>query len=305
MGRRLSFREVVLWTALLAAVACGGGASTSPIPSPNPNPPPGSGQPAFGHVVLLVEENHSYAEVIDNPAMPYFNRLAAQYGLATQYYANTHPSLGNYFMLTTGKLITNDDSFAGTVSDDNLVRELIAAGKTWKCYADSLPSIGYTGGDVLPYSRHHNPFVYLSDVLGTSEANNVVPFPQLAVDLAAHQLPDFSYVVPDLSHDAHDGTLAEADAWLQQNIDPLITSPAFQKDGLLVIVFDEAETSDTTDGGGQVAAVIVSPFAKKQYRSQTFFQHESTLQVLLKSLGISTYPGASAGAHAMDEFFTN
>jgi hypothetical protein len=45
-----------------------------------------------------------------------------------------------------------------------------------------------------------------------------------------------------------------ADAWLQHNLAPLISSSTFQKDGLLVIVFDEAETSDSTDGGGYVAA---------------------------------------------------
>jgi phospholipase C len=237
--------------------------------------------------------------------MPYLNRLANQYGLATQYYANIHPSIGNYFMLTTGKTTPSADNFVGTVSDDNVVRELIAAGKTWKSYAESLPSVGYTGGDVLPYSKHHNPYAYLSDVLGTSEANNLVPFSQLGADLAANELPDFSFLVPDLDHDAHDGTLAQADAWLQQNIDPLITSPTFQKDGLLIIVFDEAEISDATHGGGHVAAVVVSPFAKKQYQSGRLFQHESTLRLLLKSLGVTTYPGASANAPEMDEFFTN
>jgi phosphatidylinositol-3-phosphatase len=61
----------------------------------------------------VLEENHSYASVIGNSAMPYVNGLASQYGLATQYYANTHPSIGNYFMLTTGQVVTNDDNFGG------------------------------------------------------------------------------------------------------------------------------------------------------------------------------------------------
>src|SRR2546422_1253198 len=55
----------------------------------------GTPPPRFGHVFILVEENHDYADVIGNPAMPYLNRLAKEYGLATQYYANTHPSIGN------------------------------------------------------------------------------------------------------------------------------------------------------------------------------------------------------------------
>jgi len=104
--------------------------------------------------------------------MHYLNSLASQYDLATQYFANTHPSIGNYFMLTTGQLVTNDDGFAGTVGVDNIIRELITAGKTWKSYAESLPSIGYTGGDVYPYAKRHNPFSYFTDVVNSSTQLN-------------------------------------------------------------------------------------------------------------------------------------
>ena len=69
--------------------------------------------PASHHVVVVVEENHNYSQVIGSSAMPYLNSLANQYGLATQYYANTHPSIGNYFMMTTGQIITNNDSYTG------------------------------------------------------------------------------------------------------------------------------------------------------------------------------------------------
>ena len=121
--------------------------------------------PLVGHVVVVVEENTDYANVICGSSMPYLSSLVKQYGLATQYYANTHPSIGNYFMMTVGKIITNDDGFSGTVSDDNIVRELVAAGKTWKSYAEDLPSVGYTGGSVGNYARKHNPLSYLSDVV--------------------------------------------------------------------------------------------------------------------------------------------
>ena len=114
--------------------------------------------------MIVVEENRNYASVIGNPAMPYLNSLANEYGLATQYYANTHPSIGNYFMLTTGQIITNNDGFSGTVSADNVVRHLLTAGKTWKAYEDSLPSVGYIEPDVGNYARRHCPLSYFSDV---------------------------------------------------------------------------------------------------------------------------------------------
>jgi acid phosphatase len=264
----------------------------------------GVSQPSFGHVFLLVEENHGFSDVIGNSSMPYLNSLAAQNGLAMQYFANTHPSIGDYFMLTTGKIESNDDSFSGTVPDDNLVRELKSVGKSWKSYAEDLPSAGYTGGDVYPYTRRHNPFAYFSDVLNDStQAANLVPFSQFASDLANNTLPDFSFILPDLLDDAHDGSLAQADLWLNQNVAPLLASVAFQKDGLLIITFDEAEDSDTAHGGGHIATVIVSPKAKSGFQSQTLYQHESVLRLILSALGDANFPGASASAPSMDEFF--
>lgn len=263
-----------------------------------------AGALAFGHVFLLMEENHSYSSVIGSSAMPYLNSLAQQYGLATQYFANTHPSIGNYFMLTTGQIITNNDAYSGTVDVDNLVRHFISAGITWKSYAEGLPNVGYTGGDVYPYMQHHNPFTYFTDVVNSqSEVNNLVPFSQFASDLANSQLPQFSYIVPNALDDAHDGTLNQADTWLKTNIAPLLASPTFQQDGLLVITFDESFDTDTAHGGGQVATVIISPKAKKGYQSTTFYQHQSTCELLMQSLGQTSFPGACQGAPQMNEFF--
>lgn len=302
---------VLFWLsiAVLTAVSCGGSSSSSSnvtnsgTPTSGGGPAPGS-FPQFGHVVLVMEENHGYSAVIGNPAMPYLNSLATKYGLATQYYANIHPSIGNYFMLTTGQIITTNDSFTGTVSDDNIVRDLLTAGKTWKSYAEGLPSVGYTGGDVYPYAKRHNIFAYFTDVVNSSsEVNNLVPFSQFASDVSSGQLPNFSFVVPNLLDDAHDGILPMADLWLQQNMSALINSSAFQKDGLLIIVFDEAGGNDSTHGGGHVAAVIVSPQAKPGFQSTTLYQHQSTLRLILQGLGISSYPGAAAQAPNMAEFF--
>ena len=262
-----------------------------------------AGMPPSQHVFLVVEENHSYSSVIGNPSMPYLNSLAAQYGLATHYYANTHPSIGNYFMLTTGQILTNNDGFTGTENADNIVRHLLTAGKTWKSYAESLPSLGYTGGNQGAYLKRHNPFSFFTDVVNSNtQRNNLVPFTQFATDLQNNALPDFSFIVPNASDDAHDGTLNQADSWLKQNIALLIANPVFQ-DSLLVILFDEAQTSDSAHGGGHVAAVVISPKAKHAYQSTTLYQHESTLRLALEALGVNSFPGAAASAANPVEFF--
>jgi len=236
--------------------------------------------------------------------MPYLSGLASKYGLATQYFANTHPSIGNYFELTAGQTITGDDTIAGPVTDDNIVRQMIAAGKTWKGYAESLPSVGYTGPDVYPYKRGHFPFSYFSEVVSDpNQVNNLVPFTQFATDLANNQLPEYSLVVPNLLNDAHDGPLSDADAWLQTNIDPLLSSSSFQQSGLLIITFDEGDDTDLANGGGHVVTVLVGPKVMPGFKSTTFYQHQNVLALTCSTLGISSCPGQAAGANDMSEFF--
>jgi len=259
--------------------------------------------PASSHVFVVVEENHSYSSVIGNSSMPYLNSLASKYGLATQYYANTHPSIGNYFMLTAGQIITNNDSLCSTLTQDNVVRHLLTAGKTWKAYAQSLPYAGYTGCGVYPYAKKHNPLAYFSDVANSSEKFNLVPFTKFSSDLANNTLAQYSFIVPDLLHDAHDGSLSTADSWLKSNIAPLIVSSTFQKDGILIIVFDESVDTDTQHGGGHVAAVVIGPRVLGGHKSTTLYQHQNALKTLMKALGLSTFPGAAGSASPMSDFF--
>ena len=293
----LSFLGAIVALAVLQ-LACG---SSGLVPQ-TPAPP---SQPTFSHVILVVEENHSFSDVIGNSAMPYLNSLASQYGLATQYFANGHPSMPNYLMLTTGQMETFDDNFSGTISDDNIVRELVNAGKSWKAYEESIPSPGYLGGDVAPYVRRHNPFSYLSDVQNDpSLAANIVPFSQFASDLSSNTLPQFSFIAPDVNDDAHSGTLAAADSWLQSNIAPLLASSTFQNSGLLIITFDESEDTDLEHGGGHVATVVISSKSKMKYQSQAEYQHQSTLRLVLTASGVDRFPGLAGTAPDMTEFFT-
>jgi acid phosphatase len=291
------------------------GASPTPTPSSTPSPTPiPTAIPAADHVFVIVLENHAFNQVIGSPFMPYLNSLASAHSLATNYFANTHPSIGNYFMLTTGNIETNNDAFTGTVSSDSIPRAFAAAGKTWKAYMESLPSVGYTGGDVYPYFKHHNPFAYMTDVLGSSaETANLVPFTQISSDLSAGTLPNFGFIAPNAEHDAHDcptggsacldtDKLAAADNWLKTNIDPLVKSPALAN-SVFIIVFDESLDVDLVNGGGKVAWVMTGAHVKAGFKSTTFYQHQSTLRLVLDLLRVADHPGNSATAMTMGEFF--
>ena len=123
--------------------------------------------------------------------------MIANGALPTNYYANTHPSIGNYFMLTTGQLLTNNDYSTTVWNVDNLARRMLAANIPFKIYAEGI-SRGYVGGNTGPYLIRHNPFAMLSDIAKNSQvANQVIwPFSQFAIDLANGTLPEFSYIVP-------------------------------------------------------------------------------------------------------------
>ena len=260
--------------------------------------------PTFKHVYIVMEENTNYASVVGNSSMPYLNGLINKYGLATQYYANTHPSIGNYFMLTTGQIISNNDGYTGTVTADNVVRHLLTAGKTWKAYEESLPYTGYIKPDTGNYVRRHCPLSYLSDVVNSStEKMNLVPFTQFPKDMANNALPAYSFITPNICNDAHNCSLGTADAWLKKNIDPLVQNSNFKNGDLLIIEFDES-ANDNTHGGGRVVWVAISPkYSKAGYKSTTLYQHQSTLRLMMQGLGLASYPGKASSAPNMAEFF--
>jgi acid phosphatase len=186
---------------------------------------------------------------------------------------------------------------------------MLASGVSFKIYAEGATQ-GYLGGNTGLYLIRHNPFAMLSDVAdNASVANQVIcPFTQFATDVANNTLPEFSFIVPDVNDDAHNGTPQQADSWLQANIVvPLSSDSAFAAggDGVLIVDFDEAATSDTEYGGGRVSPVLWGPNVKVGYQqtSATVYQHESMLRTMMEALGLPDPPAAAASAPSMSEFF--
>ena len=276
----------------------------TPVPPPNPTPqPPPAPKPA--HVILVVEENRSFSTVYPT-GMPWLSKLADSYGLATNYFSDEAGSLLDYLWLSSG---SGEHAFGCTGNDctqpitsNNIFRELNNAGLSWKLYADSLPSVGYMGAYSGNYVRRHNPASWYSDVINSrAEQQKIVPATQFAHDLANNSLPQYSIVVPDLQHDAHDGSPAMADAWLQQNVAPVLNSSYFKPggDGVMFITFDNADY----DTQGQVILVAVGPTVIPGVKVHTAYRHENTLRTILELLQLKSFPGASAAAAPMNEFF--
>ncbi len=263
--------------------------------------------PRSNHVVVITLENHSYEQVIGNINMPYFNQLVSQYGLADSYFATQHNSLAALMWLTTGRQVTTNNSTLEIFNVDHIAARVWQSGDTWKAYLESLPSIGFTDYATSgPYLKRHNPFAYFSDVVNSNQRLNLVPLaPYFAQDITNHTLPNFSYVVPDVGDDAHDGTLAQADQWLQANVPQLLADPDFQKDGLLFLVWDEGNLGplDSRWTGGRVATLVIGPAVKPGFHSNTFYSHQDLLRTFCDALALNGCPGNGATGTPMADFF--
>ncbi len=196
----------------------------------------------FNHVVIVIEENHGFTQVIGDPAAPYINSLASSGALFTSFYGLTHPSQPNYLHFFSG---SNQGVFDNNVpagipfSTANLGSALASAGATFVGFSEDLPAPGSEVAGSGAYVRRHNPWVnWQSDTPGPNQlppsANQ--PFTAFPADFAL--LPSVSIVVPNLINDMHDGTIAQADAWLVSHIKPY-ADWAVTHNSLLIVAWDE------------------------------------------------------------------
>ena len=248
-------------------------------------------------------ENHSYDSIIGAPDSPYVNQLASQCGLATNYHNITHPSAPEYLAATSGELGGANDCTPSQCPDTNpsIFGQLDAARKTWKTYAEGMPSNCDQGpldsGYAPPYDVNHNPPVYYPALLKSCLRNDV-PMGTITSGNFAHALatglPAFSFIAPDLNHDTHNAPVAVGDQYLSQLI-PAITASHDYRDGSTVIflVWDEGEGGtatdcayNTTDIGCHAAALVISPSTRPGTRSGVLFNHYSLLKTSEQLLGL-------------------
>jgi phospholipase C len=194
--------------------------------------------PRYAHIVVIVEENKDYAQILDPAAAPNIARLARTYGHATQFFGEVHPSEGNYVALLGGDTygIHDDDAWYckpnqvdpsckgsaepgyadHTTAKPSLGLQLEQAGLTWKGYFEDLPAPGSlvtaaeppgfddAGRKVAFYASKHSGFVNFAHVQADPQrALKLVGFDQLKADLAANRLPSFALVVPNQCNEMH------------------------------------------------------------------------------------------------------
>jgi acid phosphatase len=190
------------------------------------------------HLVVVVEENHSYGDVIGNAQAPYLNQLANTGRSLTRMYGIGHPSEPNYLALFSGSThgIT-DDSCPHTFPGPDLGSQLLAHHLTFVGYSEGLPAAGSTVCVSGSYARKHAPWVNFADLPATQINRPFTDFPR-----SYSRLPAVSFVIPNLDDDMHDGTIAAADSWLKAHLGPYATWAAGHN-SQLIVTWDEDDGS--------------------------------------------------------------
>jgi len=201
--------------------------------------------PRPSHVIVVIEENKASDSIIGSTHAPYINELARDGAFFAHSSGVAHPSQPNYLALFAG--VTNGDGDhcpQKTVpsSAPTLAGRLDSAGFSFGGYAEGMPAVGYLGckadDQQHGYVRKHNPWVNFDDV---PKSENL---PLTSLPSSYDRLPTVSFIIPNLAHDMHDGSISTGDMWLRENVGPIVDW-ARKHGALVIITWDESDEQRT------------------------------------------------------------
>lgn len=268
-------------------------------------------------VFIILMENHNWSSIKGSSSAPYINNtLLPMSSYATQYYnpPNNHPSLPNYLWLEAGTnfgiLDDGPPSQHPLKTKQHLVTQLKTVSASWKAYEEGISGTVCPLTDVGEYVTKHDPFVYFLDVTNNQNPNSakciahVRPFTELATDLTSGTVARYNFITPNLCDDMHDScspinnAIKQGDTWLSQNVPAILASSAYQNNGALFIVWDEAATGD-----GPIGMIVLSPLAKGGgYNNSIHYTHGSTLRTFEEIFSVPLLRDAARETDLSDLF---
>jgi hypothetical protein len=292
---------VISCVAVLALIRALTAQTTNLVSDAQPQAPAASVS-GIEHIVWVWFENRE-ASAITPATAPYFASFAAANVNFTNFYGVTHPSQPNYLDGFSGSNhgVTGDGYATFPASTDNLAKQLAAAGKSWRVYAQNFPggcsdTTSFTGGVDGPglpgeYVRKHNPAISFENVrLDAGQCANIQPLANFDPTV------NFAMVVPNMTNDMHDGTTAQGDAFLQAFV-PLVTTSPDWAHTLLIVSFDEGTTS--VNGGGHIYTVAAALWLAPTSVATTY-NHFNLLRTIEVVYGLP-FLGSAATATTMTE----
>jgi hypothetical protein len=273
---------------------------------------------------MIVDENKSYERVMNGQDAPTIAALARQYGSATNFYAETHPSEPNYVAIVGGSTfgIADDAPFSSaghTIDAANLATQLEAAHLTWKGYYESLPEPGSLAVSSGLYASKHSGFLNFRSVQqDPRRTEHLVDFVQLQNDLRSGSIPNFALIVPNLCNDMHgafvitpagchttSALIRRGDDEIKALVGEIMATAAWSSkaNAAIVITFDEDDGGGTqgccgTDprdpanaGGGHIPTIVITNHGPRRVVDPTPYSHYSLLRTIEDAFGIRDYLG--------------
>ncbi len=275
--------------------------------------------PDFSHVMIVMMENLSYRQAMTVPALA---SLAQRYASASMYFGVSHPSLPNYLAITSGSTwgISSDCWFC-YVQAPNLGAQVSASGIPWAAYMQGLPSNCWMGPFWLPsgYAGKHDPFRYYRDIRGNPAlCGHIRPLGTLEASLSRGTgLPRLMWVTPNICDDGHNCPATVAANWLVGFVSQVVSSPAWQHGGVLLVTWDEATGGDDRGvdaqgqitpqgGGGHVLTLVIAPDLPRGLTVSVPYNHYSILRTVEQAWGLPALGQAGAsGTASLSAFWTH
>jgi acid phosphatase len=264
--------------------------------------------PHFDHIVVVVEENHAYHELINSANAPYINQLAKDGALFTDSHGIGHPSQPNYLALYSGSTqgVKGDECLEKLTpfKTPNLGAALISKGLTFKGYAQTMPTAGYLGCNLTfhratvgyLYARKHVPWVnWIGSGPNCIPASASVPMTEFPKDF--DQLPNVSFVIPNMDEDMHNigfpgdaAAVRRGDTWLKDNLSAY-AEWAKKHNSLLIVTFDEDDYDP--QNGNKILTIFYGDHVKKGEYNETI-NHYYILHTIEGVFGLPSPDNVSA-----------
>jgi hypothetical protein len=267
--------------------------------------------PRFGHVFLIVGENTSYSQITAKRA-PYMTRTLRREGawLANYRTFTKSSSLGQYIAMVSGQFTRCEANNALPAhchqAVPNLFGQLAASGRTWRDWQESMPAPCYLQDAGTPaqhneYGAHHNPALYFTGLRASCAANSLPMGGTGAKDTGAFDaalvngaVGDFNLVVPNDCENGHDACggdpVRHFDGFLSREIPRIESSPAFGRNGVVIVSWDEG--ADPPFDPGHVATLVLGPLVRRGVVDRTRHDHYGLERTL--AAGFGTKPLAHA-----------
>jgi hypothetical protein len=264
--------------------------------------------PRYDHVIVIVDENKDYGEVVGASAAPSMTRWAGEYGVATHYDAVAHPSEPNYVAIVGGSTfgITDDGPFfRNSVGAPSVAQQIEAAHETWKGYYESIPAAGSLALYSGLYASKHSGFLNFTAVRNDPRrAQHIVGFDRFYTDLRSGVFPNFALVVPNVCNDMHGDARAfvpvdcraifpralieRGDRAAKRIVDAIVASPIWRgrANTAIVITFDESGSDSKEGGGGRVPTIVLTNHGPRHVKDGTLYSHYSLLRTVEDVLGL-------------------